>query len=96
MIRRRPSALRAAHGPQRVRLDSRTRGRCPRAATSPLPRFPRPPRHLAGRALPSCPDRRTPVDFHPSTGRPMSESEAALKAKRILEAAYRPEPTPAC
>ncbi|WP_254707343.1 hypothetical protein, partial [Streptomyces lunaelactis] len=24
----------------------------------------------------------------------MSESEAALKAKRILEAAYRPEPTP--
>ncbi|MFF3488733.1 hypothetical protein ACFYXC_36500 [Streptomyces sp. NPDC002701] len=31
------------------------------------------------------------MDFHPTAGRPMSEAEAAVEAKRILEAEFRPE-----
>lgn len=31
------------------------------------------------------------MEFHPTAGRPMSDSEAAAEAKRILEAEFRPE-----
>jgi hypothetical protein len=33
-----------------------------------------------------------PVDFHPTADRPMSDSEAAAEAKRIIEENFRPEP----
>ncbi|CUW33313.1 hypothetical protein [Streptomyces reticuli] len=32
------------------------------------------------------------MDFHPTDGRPMSDSEAAAEAKRIIEENFRPEP----
>lgn len=32
------------------------------------------------------------MDFHPTTGRPMTESEAAAEARRIIEENFRPEP----
>jgi hypothetical protein len=31
------------------------------------------------------------MDFHPTTGRPMSQAEAAAEAKRILHASFGPE-----
>ncbi|MFD8938585.1 hypothetical protein ACFV0R_25600 [Streptomyces sp. NPDC059578] len=34
------------------------------------------------------------MDFHPSTGRPMSEAEAAAEAKRILHASFGPGEEP--
>jgi hypothetical protein len=32
------------------------------------------------------------MDFHPTAGRPMSDSEAAAEAKRIIETEFRPQP----
>ena len=32
------------------------------------------------------------MDFHSTAGRPMSDSEAAAEAKRIIEENFRPEP----